>query len=76
MRALAGVLLLCLAIAAGCGGERESEATAPVESATSPPMQPGRAPAPDIEGETLDRERISLEEFRGQPVLVNVWSSW
>jgi hypothetical protein len=75
MRA-AAIVLLCLALAAGCGGERETEATAPPDNAASGPAQSDRAPAPAIEGETIEGERISLEDFRGGPVLVNVWSSW
>jgi hypothetical protein len=35
-----------------------------------------RPAAPPIEGTTLDGERISLADFRGKPVFVNVWSSW
>jgi uncharacterized lipoprotein YajG len=32
--------------------------------------------APEIQGTTLDGETISLGDFRGRPVVVNVWSSW
>jgi Ca2+-binding RTX toxin-like protein len=32
--------------------------------------------APAIAGLTLEGRRLSLREFRGRPVLVNVWSSW
>jgi hypothetical protein len=35
-----------------------------------------RRPAPEIAGRTIDGKRVSLAEFRGRPVLVNVWSSW
>jgi hypothetical protein len=76
MRTVAGIVLLCLSLAAGCGGERETEATSPSDAAASPPAQSSRTPAPGIEGTTIDGERISLEAFRGRPVLVNVWSSW
>jgi cytochrome c biogenesis protein CcmG/thiol:disulfide interchange protein DsbE len=43
---------------------------------------PGSAPgatrpkAPPIAGVTIDGERVSLAQFRGRPVLINVWSSW
>jgi hypothetical protein len=58
-------------VLAGCGGGRE-DATAP-----PPPVSATDArPAPDIEGTTLDGERMSLVDFRGRPVFVNVWSSW
>jgi peroxiredoxin len=32
--------------------------------------------APEISGRSLDGETISLGDFRGRPVVVNVWSSW
>lgn len=32
--------------------------------------------APDFELETLDGERASLGEYRGQVVLINLWASW
>jgi hypothetical protein len=76
VRTIAAVAaLLSIALVAGCGGERESEAL-PTETAASPPAQSSGPPAPTIEGETIDGERIALEDFRGKPVLVNVWSSW
>jgi hypothetical protein len=31
---------------------------------------------PPIAGTTLDGKRLSLADFRGKPVLINVWSSW
>ena len=33
-------------------------------------------PAPALAGVTLEGKRLSLADFRGRPVLVNVWSSW
>lgn len=66
MRASVFVLSALAALAvAGCGGAEES----------APPGQTTRA-APEIEGISLDGERLSLEDFRGRPVFVNVWSSW
>jgi hypothetical protein len=35
-----------------------------------------RPPAPHVSGRTLDGRPLSLEQFRGRPVFVNVWSSW
>jgi len=32
--------------------------------------------APDFSLQTFDGETITLSEFRGQPVLVNLWASW
>jgi|RhiMethySRZTD1v2_1073278.scaffolds.fasta_scaffold18696_2 peroxiredoxin len=35
-----------------------------------------REPAPDIAGETLEGEPISLADYAGDIVVVNVWGSW
>ena len=49
--------------------------TAPAE--TAPPAgATDRPKAPAIEGVSLEGARISLADFRGKPVFVNVWSSW
>jgi len=32
--------------------------------------------APEIRGQLLDGTPVSLEEFRGQPVLLQFWASW
>ncbi len=66
MRALFAVGISLLAVVAGCGGATEESA---------PPKSSNR-PAPKVEGITLDGTRISLEDFRGRPLFVNVWSSW
>ncbi len=58
--AMAGLSLLSLA---GCGGSEEGTAPRAAGGAT-------------LEGTTLDGDRISLADFRGTPVFVNVWSSW
>jgi hypothetical protein len=60
------VLLAGLALAA-CGGEESSPGPA-----TGVPEEPGVS----LAGETLDGESLSLEEFRGKPLFVNVWASW
>jgi AhpC/TSA family len=62
---LAAVVLL-----AACGGDDDRDAT-PQPIATQAPRT-----APEITGRTLDGETISLGDFRGRPVVVNVWSSW
>ena len=35
-----------------------------------------RPKAPAIAGLTLEGKKVSLAQFRGRPVLINVWSSW
>ena len=66
MRVAVFLALLSVAVAA-CGGEAES--TAPATTATATATAP-------VAGTTLDGEPISLDDFRGKPVFVNVWSSW
>ena len=79
MRALAVTLLLGALVASACGGE-ENEVAPSMETSTAPmasePAGEDRPPAPPIEGTSLDDEPISLADFAGRPVLVNVWSSW
>jgi len=33
-------------------------------------------PAPDFTLKTLDGEKVSLSDFKGQPVLINFWATW
>jgi cytochrome c biogenesis protein CcmG/thiol:disulfide interchange protein DsbE len=33
-------------------------------------------PAPEIELETLDGEKVALSALRGRPVLINFWATW
>lgn len=35
-----------------------------------------RAPAPELSGTTLDDDEISLADFTGRAVVLNVWGSW
>ena len=76
MRTLGLLLALCALIAAGCGGDTMEEAAPPPADTTPQAAASNRPPAPVIEGVTLDGETISLADFRGRPVFVNVWSSW
>jgi hypothetical protein len=62
--------LAAVVFLAGCGGGDDREA-APQPIATQAAVV-----APEIGGTTLDGETISLGDFRGRPVVVNVWSSW
>lgn len=76
MRALGFLLALCALVAAGCGGGSTMEEAMPPEETTPRAKAADRPPAPPIEGVSLDGDRISLADFRGKPVFVNVWSSW
>lgn len=68
------VALLVLAIVAGCG--TSDEQTAPPQATTTPSSASSREEAPSLSGESLAGEAIALDDFRGRPVLINVWSSW
>jgi thiol-disulfide isomerase/thioredoxin len=60
------VLVAALALAA-CGGE---------ESSPGPATGVPAGASVSLGGETLSGETLSLDEFRGKPVFVNVWASW
>ena len=73
------VLLVALALA-GCGaGDPQS---APPATGTAPAADvaaPGAIQAgdgPEIAGTGLDGAALSVADFRGKPLFVNVWSSW
>jgi thiol-disulfide isomerase/thioredoxin len=55
--------LLAFLLLAGCG----EEVVTPAEEAR---------PTPALERESLDGGRFSLEQFRGQVVLLNFWATW
>lgn len=78
MRSLAVALLALLAIAAvaGCGSETDEAVAPPAAVTESRPPEKTREAAPALSGVTLDGDAIALGDFRGRPVLINVWSSW
>jgi hypothetical protein len=83
VRLLGALLAIVALIAVACGDEQAMEATPPTTpeppaetTTTTTTPDTSRPAAPPIEGETLDGEALALADFRGQPVLVNVWSSW
>ena len=63
------LLALAALVLAGCGSGDEG---APGEAATHAAAGADEATT----GTGLDGEPISFAEFRGRPLLVNVWSSW
>jgi hypothetical protein len=63
------LLVTLLVLFAACGGSSRDDDAAGTTGAGSPA-------AVDIEGETLDGERLSLTAFRGKRTFVNVWASW
>jgi hypothetical protein len=68
-RRLALLALAAFALA-GCGSAAEG---VPPEAAVTQGATGGDEA---ITGTGLDGEPISFAEFRGRPLLVNVWSSW
>ena len=76
MRFVVLLALLAMATVAGCGSETD-ESVAPAATVTeSVPPETTREKAPALSGVTLDGTPITLGDFRGRPVLINVWSSW
>jgi len=78
------VILLFLALLAIAGCDRQKPEAQQGEAAKGVPAGPKRgidrshagAAAPDSVFHDPDGEDISLKEFRGVPVLVNLWASW
>jgi len=77
-------MLLFLALLAIAGCDRQKPEAQQGEAAEGVPAGPKRgidrshagAGAPNSVFHDPDGEDISLEEFRGVPVLVNLWASW
>lgn len=65
---LALVAVLALA---GCGSDGS-----PTPEASPPTAGESPVSGTTLAGPGLDGEPISLADFRGKPVFVNVWSSW
>jgi hypothetical protein len=59
--------LLAVVLLAGCGGGGTSS--------DEPANGPAKAGAV-LEGDTVEGGSLSLADFRGKPVFVNVWASW
>ena len=78
MRSLApGVVVLALVVlGTGCGAGSGDSTVATATTIESSSGERLREAAPNIVGTTLDGEAIALGDFRGRPVMINVWSSW
>ena len=64
MRArLPAVLVLCAALAAGPAGAAELSLSEP-------------KPLPEVTFEDAEGEQVSLADFRGQVVVLNLWATW
>jgi hypothetical protein len=73
------VVALLLVLAAGCGSSdgqvAQPQQTSTTEAEPSVPA-PVRDAAPTLAGESLEGEPVAIADFRGRPLLINVWSSW
>jgi len=65
-----GLILFGLLKSDTSPGERATEINAPL------PIPSLDAPAPDFELSALTGERIQLDDYRGQVVLLNFWATW
>ena len=75
MRALAILVGALALVAVACGGDKSAQDTTTTTTETAA-GEKKRAPAAPVAGTTLDGDSLALADFRGTPVLVNVWSSW
>jgi thiol-disulfide isomerase/thioredoxin len=74
----AAAAVLAAAVAVGIvlasGGDGGSLGTTP---SAAPPRASDLRPAPDLSGvDPVTGKDVSLADFRGKPVVVNVWASW
>ncbi len=74
------VTLTVLALLAGCGGgvsvERSAGGYVRGDYGITVIPRNDRVAAPELSGESLSGEQLSLADFAGKTVLVNVWGSW
>jgi len=70
-RAVILVLCLCLPGAADVAASAGVEPEFPQFSPSIPPR-----PAPDLTVKTRAGELVQLGDFRGRPVLLNIWATW
>ncbi len=82
-RRAAGVLgaaLAAAALSAGCtnstGGGGDTGFVAAATTGVTEVAPGQRVAAPDLSGTTLDGKKLSLADYRGKVVVVNIWGSW
>lgn len=84
LRKRGGLLLLTLiltaALAAGCGKTEEPGASPAEDTPGEQPFEAAAveigAPAPGFALTTTNGNRVALEDYRGQVVVINFWGSW
>ncbi|HEY0149420.1 MAG TPA: TlpA disulfide reductase family protein [Allosphingosinicella sp.] len=72
------LLLPLLLLLSACGSEAPAPAPEPEPAAAAGTVDRSRAgtAAPDTPFENPDGERVTLAEFRGKPLLLNLWATW
>jgi thiol-disulfide isomerase/thioredoxin len=80
MRRISIALLLSVALLAGCQKKQDAVAnevaTAPGEPTKGVDRSRKGQPAPDATFRDPDGGEIGLADFKGTPVLVNLWATW
>lgn len=77
--ALAACTLLTVAVIAGCGGNLGGTGDKGYVSGSGAITQldpADRSKPGDVAGETLDGDQVSLAQYLGKVVVINVWGSW
>jgi cytochrome c biogenesis protein CcmG, thiol:disulfide interchange protein DsbE len=69
-------VLLILILSAGFVYMLIAQDHAPKNAASLPASAAAGMLAPDFSFETTDNKKVSLEDFRGKPVIINFWASW
>jgi thiol-disulfide isomerase/thioredoxin len=78
MRALPLLILMALAACGEQGGGGNQAAPAPTAAAPTGRLERSHAgtAAPDTEFQDPDGEPVTLADFKGKPLLVNLWATW
>lgn len=76
-----GALIIVGLVVAGFSSMRGAEDTSVEQVESQPVSNLETAPekgalAPDFALENLDGDEVRLSDFRGQPVLINLWATW
>ncbi|MFE0187289.1 TlpA family protein disulfide reductase [Streptomyces sp. NPDC058989] len=73
--AAVGAAVAC-ALLAGCAPTKTIGETSADDPLTKTFPEGKRPQAPDFSGTSLDGKKISLSDYRGKFVVLNVWASW
>ncbi|MBB4929288.1 thiol-disulfide isomerase/thioredoxin [Lipingzhangella halophila] len=79
--AAAAAVLVALTGCAGGGetqtsGNNEDERFVEGDGSSTSYEPEEREPAPEVSGETLDGDDVSLADHRGEVLVMNIWASW